>query len=176
MNKLAFNKEVYDYAKYVESWVIDNIYEHYTLESIKLDWSPSRRSHRGGFYAKGPGINLAMKLLRDSPEGVPIRFYEYKSYDADKTIGGFYSYNSKFYNQAIVLHEIAHSVQFYTYKLYNTRCKPHGPMFKGYYKQLREALLNPLLPDQQSCKQDYDAYIKDIQNHNYNTLKKFLEG
>ena len=27
---------------------------------MKLDWSPNRRSSRGGMYADGPGINIAM--------------------------------------------------------------------------------------------------------------------
>lgn len=176
MNKIEFNKYVTSYARQVETWIVKEIYPDFTLATIKLDWSPSRRSHRGGYYAAGPGINLAMRLLKKPIAGIPIRFYEYRSFDNDSVIGGFYTDDSQQYNQAIILHEMAHAVQFYTYRLKNTRCKPHGPMFKNYYSMLRKAFLNDKLPSQKPLKEDYLAYIKNIQNHNYNTLNDFINS
>ena len=39
------------------------VYVKFKLASVKLDWSPNRRSSRGGYYADGPGINIAMSHL-----------------------------------------------------------------------------------------------------------------
>lgn len=161
--KLEFNRHIHNYAKQAESWVVNNIYSDFVLDSIKLDWNPKRRSHRGGYYADGPGINMAMALLPKTPKGITLRFYEYRSFDTDPHIGGFYTDDSNQHNQAIVLHEVAHAVQFYSYKINNTRCKPHGPMFKNFYKRLRQGMLNPYLPNQQLLKKDYEDYLKKLQ-------------
>lgn len=168
--------QVKDFATQAEAWVVKNIYPEFTLATIKTDWNRNRRSHRGGYYSKGPGINIAMRLLKTTPVGVPIRFYEYKAYDSDAEIGGFFTNNSEHYNQAIILHEVSHAVQYYSYKLNSFRCKPHGIVFKNYYRQLRKEFLNYKLPEQKKLRAEYEYFIRDIQNHNYNMLKTFISS
>ena len=47
----------------VEETIQKEVYVKFKLASVKLDWSPNRRSSRGGYYADGPGINIAMSHL-----------------------------------------------------------------------------------------------------------------
>ena len=44
--------------------------------------------------------------------GNPLRHYEYKSFDADKFIGGFYTDNMEHPLLAVIAHEVAHAIQF----------------------------------------------------------------
>lgn len=116
--------------------------------SIKLDWSPRRVSSRGGLYSAGPGISMAMLTLHTHYRSHNPMYYEYKEYPSfneDKIIGGFL-YNNTFHKaEALLLHEIAHAAQFFHYKFYNTRCTPHGHIFKQYYAELRTQFLNARL-------------------------------
>lgn len=157
----------------MEAWVKQNLFLDFTLVT-KLDWSPSRRCSRGGIYKDGPGINISMyhSVPRDTNE--IYRFHEYPSYDADKTIGGFYSRRPYDKLEAIIAHEIAHAVQFFAYKKLNTRCKPHGAMFKDYYSKLRIQFINSKLPEQKALAADYQSYASKLQANNISTLKAML--
>lgn len=161
MNKFEINKYANDYARTVESWVIKHLYESFTLD-VKLDWSNKRVASRGGLYTAGPGINMAMYKAYPNNNGEVYRFYEYKSYDSNKTIGGFYAKDPLLKLEAILLHEIAHAIQFFSYRVEGVRCKPHGPIFKKYYTQLRQEFLNHKIPEQQALQQEYSEYISKI--------------
>lgn len=160
MDKLDINRYAVNYARSIEKWAVEEIYKDFTLQ-IKLDWSPKRRSSRGGIYAAGPGINIAMAHCWPT-DGLLYRFYEYKSFDADKNIGGFYSSDSTHKLEAVILHEIAHALQFTSYKKNNIRCKPHGPIFKNFYKRLRTEFLNHKLPDQKIMEKEYSEYLDKL--------------
>jgi hypothetical protein len=174
MEKVEVTDFAYKYAKVVEQWCKQEVYKDFTL-NVKLDWSPKRRSSRGGMYHDGPGINIAMSQAWPNSAGYTYRFHEYASYDADKIIGGFYSTDPYHKVEAVVLHEIAHALQFVSYKKNNITCKPHGPIFKNFYKRLRTQFLNHKLPEQVTLKKDYDDYVASLNNKNIVTMKEILE-
>lgn len=155
MDKVQVSNKSHVFAQDVAIWVSNNVESDFRLRLIKLDWTPSRRSSRGGIYAKGPGINIAMASAYPTPENYLYRFYEYPSYDNDKVIGGFLSKNSFEKTKAIICHEIAHAIQFFSYDKNKIRCKPHGPIFKKYYTILREEFINPFLSCQNSLNTEY---------------------
>ena len=62
-----------------------------------------------------------------------------------------------------ILHEIAHALQYYSYRLNNYRCKPHGPAFKNFYRRLRIIHLNPFLEDQKELGDQYKEVKKQIE-------------
>jgi hypothetical protein len=173
MDNQQLDKFCYDFTQQVTEWAVQNIYKDFTL-TTKLDWNPTRRCSRGGMYAKGPGINIAMKDVYPRCKGEIYRFYEYPSYDSNSVIGGFYSREPIHKTQAILLHEVAHALQYFAYKKNNTRCKPHGPMFKNFYKRLRIEFLNHKLPEQLELKHDYEQYKARLEKQNYNVLKSQL--
>ena len=163
-----------EYAQSVATWVDLNLYKGFHLASLKFDYAVTRRSHRGGMYAKGPGINLAMRFF-DTEEftSFPRVFYEYPSFSKDKFIGSFL-YLSEFHHvEAVILHEMAHAIQWYAYEVENFRCKPHGPVFKKYYKALREELLNDKLPEQGPLIVRYKEFITSL-NTSTKTFDKFI--
>jgi hypothetical protein len=165
MENAQANKHAYTFARTVEAWVKQNIFNDFVLH-IKLDWSSRRTSSRGGLYIHGPGINIAMMPAWPNNQGEVYRFYEYKSYDANKTIGGFYSTEPQHKLEAIILHEIAHAIQFVDYKKNNYRCSPHGPVFKKFYTMLRQEFLNDRLPDQTLLETNYCAFVNKLLSHN----------
>lgn len=152
----------------MESWVKQNLFSDFTLVS-KFDWSPSRRSSRGGIYKSGPGINIAIYHI-PRVAGEIYRFYEYPSFDANNTIGGFYSRRPYDKLEAIIAHEVAHAIQFFAYKKLNTRCKPHGPIFKEYYSILRKQFINSKLPEQKPLAAEYQTYVSKLQANKLYTL------
>ena len=154
----------------VESWIQQNLFADFKV-TAKFDWNPKRRSSRGGIYKSGPGINMAMYWAVPNNEGCTYRFNEYPSFDNDKYIGGFYSQNPYDKLDAIVVHEIAHAVQFFYYKKSGTKCTPHGPVFKKYYKILREEFVNHKLLNQTYLARDYEAYVYNIQKNNLAILR-----
>lgn len=173
MNKIAVNKYANDYARKVTAWVIANIYSDFTL-TTKFDWSNKRVASRGGIYAQGPGINIAMIGAYPDNKGEVYRFYEYKSYDSNKVIGGFYAKDPILKLESIILHEIAHAIQYFSYKKTATRCKPHGPVFKKYYEMLRQEFLNHKLPEQQPLKQEYEEYINKLNKGVEHVIKDIM--
>jgi len=156
----------------MEQWVKKNLFSDFTLVS-KFDWSPTRTCSRGGIYKDGPGINIAMKSIPRT-EGETYRFREYASFDGDKIIGGFYSKRAYDKLEAIIAHEVAHAIQFFAYKKLNTRCKPHGPMFKQYYAMLRIEFINHKLPEQAVLAKDYEDYVNKLQSNNLSILRAVL--
>jgi len=163
--KQAWNLFVYQHAKEMEKFI--QTWDHkgcsqFILGKIKCDWKPSRRSSRGGMYTvdgiEQPGINIAMAGYVPR-YGDPQRFYEYKSFDADKFIGGFYTNNMEHPLLAVVAHEVAHAIQFWL-RYYNStpRPKPHGKEFKKHYAKLRAVFVNPLLPDQEEMGRTYREF------------------
>mgnify|MGYP001025511666 FL=1 len=158
MDKTDLHKYSYDYSYCIESWIKEEIYPKFWLATPKFDWSITRKASRGGYYADGPSINIAMHGAYRDYKGEIYRHFEYASFDSDKEIGGFYSKNPLHKLEAIIVHEMAHAVQFYAYRLNGTRCKPHGAMFKNFYKRLRNQFINPYLPEQGPLKQDYEDF------------------
>jgi hypothetical protein len=159
----------------LQSWVQQNIFSDFKV-TTKFDWNPSRRSSRGGIYKDGPGINMAMYWAMPNNHGYVYKFNEYPSFDKDKQIGGFYSTDPHHKLEAILAHEVAHAVQFLAYKKLNTKCKPHGPMFKNYYAMLREEFVNPKLPEQRVLAKEYQDYVAKVQATNINTLRGLFFG
>lgn len=145
----------------LEKWVQQNLFADFRV-TAKFDWNPSRRSSRGGIYKDGPGINMAMYWAMPNNYGLTYQFKEYPSFDADRYIGGFFSTDPHHKLEAILAHEVAHAVQFFSYTKTGTKCKPHGPVFKHYYKLLRQEFVNKKLPEQSSLKADYESYISKI--------------
>lgn len=134
----------------------------FSLHKCTLDWSPRRRSSRGGWYASGPGINIAM-ALSCRQRTIPYRMYEYRSFDSDPVIGGFYSADPDLGLGMIICHEMAHAVQFFrVVQLGKPRGKPHGPDFKTPYALLRKALINPKLHSQSLYKEQYEKIIREV--------------
>lgn len=175
MNKIEITKYSSDYCKNIETWIKSNIYTDFSL-TTKFDWSNKRVASRGGLYAKGPGINMAMASSYPNNKGEVYRFYEYRSYDADKTIGGFYAKDPVLKLEALLLHEISHAVQFFSYSKTGTRCKPHGPVFKRFYSTLRTEFLNYKLPDQAPLKDEYEQYVDKLNQGVEHVFKHLLSN
>lgn len=159
-SQIAANTHAIRFNLKLEKFVQDNFYRDFTC-GIKLDWDYKRRSSRGGIYKNGPGINIAMAsaALIDKPKDNVYRFYEYKSYDTSKVIGGFYATDYLLKLHAVIAHEVAHAVQFFEYDKLNTRCKPHGIIFKKYYSIFRESFINEHIPNQAELEKEYKANI-----------------
>jgi hypothetical protein len=166
--QIRANQYAISFTLQLESFVKANIYPDFTC-SLKLDWSAKRTSSRGGIYKTGPGINIAMNsaALLQLPEHNIYRFYEYPAYDSDATIGGFYSTQYEHKLKAIIAHEVAHAVQFLEYKKTNTRCKPHGTIFKKYYKLFRTTFVNSALPNQAMLQKKYQDSIAKLSVTSY---------
>lgn len=130
--------------------------------SLRVDWDRKRSRSRGGVYANGPGISIAMYSAAPINSPGVYRFYEYPSYDSNSIIGGFYSTNWTHKLEAIIAHEMAHAVQFFEYAKLGIRCKPHGPLFKKHYAALRTQFVNAQLPNQAPLAEEYAAIIKSI--------------
>ena len=166
--QIVANSEAIRFTLLLERFVQETLYPDFTC-SVKLDWKFSRRCSRGGIYKDGPGINIAMSSAALVYLKYPdiYRFYEYPSFDSDKHIGGFYATDYTLKLKAIVAHEVAHAVQFFEYKKLNTRCKPHGPIFKKYYKLLRDNFVNPSLPTQADLNKAYNESLKALKVTTY---------
>ena len=137
-------------------------HDNFILSKLDLDWSTRRRSSRGGVYAEGPGISIAMSLAC-SIRTTPYRLYEYKSFDADPVIGGFYAKAPWLALGLHVCHEMAHAAQYYAhFSLGILSDRPHGTQFKSAYYKIRRAVLNKHIPINQ--KQLKDEYHKLIDN------------
>lgn len=142
----------------IKTW---NDCKDFVLHKCVLDWSPRRRSSRGGWYATGPGINIAM-YQACRPRTNPYCMYEYASFDSDPVIGGFYAADPNLALGMIICHEMAHAVQFYRIvHLGKPRGKPHGIEFKEPYSRLRKAVLNPLIHSEALYKELYEKLVKD---------------
>jgi hypothetical protein len=133
----------------------------FSLSLFKLDWSVRRRSSRGGIYGTLPGINIAMQIAC-TEYSVVSRVYEYKSFDSDRIIGGFYYCDANLKLGLHICHEMAHAAQFYRKFVLNDDSydKPHGESFKKPYRVLRTKILNPLLEPQEPLKLEYESFIK----------------
>lgn len=148
-NLTDIQKYVLDVTDDAEKYLKKTFDNNFSLSVRTFDSNPARKTHRGGKYAKGYGYSLSnalfLKYLSAINEYSGARFFhEYASFDHDKYIGGvFFDETCKELPiKSITLHEIAHSFQFFTYDRDKIRCKPHGPVFKKYYKALREEFLN----------------------------------
>lgn len=136
-------------------------FSDFKLGLFKLDWSKRRRSSRGGLYGNAPGISIAMHLATRDPQGV-AKCYEYKSFDDDPVIGGFYYKDTSYKLAMHICHEMAHAAQFYAAYITRTQDidRPHGDSFKNPYRKLRISILNPRLEPQEPLKQEYEDFIK----------------
>jgi predicted SprT family Zn-dependent metalloprotease len=72
----------------------------------------------------------------------------------------------------VILHEIAHALQYYSYKLNNFRCKPHGPTWRNFYRRLRNVFLNPYLEPQHDAKVEYQGMIDEVEGVKPNSLSR----
>ena len=162
LEKAKWNKYANDYIRKVEAFCQREIYKKFKLSSVKLDWSINRRSSRGGMYADGPGINIAMLGCCRDHKGQIYRVYEYSSFNDDPDIGGFYTRRSYDKLDMVILHEIAHALQYYSYKINRHRCKPHGPVWKNFYSRLRNAFLNNTLENQHEMANEYQRIKNEI--------------
>ena len=148
-----------DMQEYIQSsWPMKGCAQ-FILGKIHCSWSRNRRSSRGGLYKIDgiwqPGINISMHGY--IPRYGVIRHYEYKSFDKNKFIGGFYTDNMELPLLAVVAHEVAHAIQrWIEYYARLNASKPHGKEFKDYYAQLRAVYVNPLLPNQEKMKETYE--------------------
>ena len=113
---------------------------------VKLDWSPHRKTSRGGKYKTGYGINMAMIPSTTLGDGI---LKEYASFAKDPEIGSIFYGRVENILKCLIVHECAHVVQYYLYK----KCRPHGPEFKNVYRWLRKELINPFLPDQKDLEE-----------------------
>jgi hypothetical protein len=144
------NKKVSEIESFIQTWPHKGC-SSFHMGEAKFDFSKRRTTSKGGLVKFDgvwtPFINIAMYNYTQ-PINV-YRFYEYKSYDDDKVIGGFYSNNNEHRITALICHEMAHAIQFW-HKYYNNiqNVKPHGDEFKKYYAALRQVFLNNDLPDQ----------------------------
>ena len=171
--QVEYNKFANDFIREVESWIQSEIYPKFALSGGRtLDWSAKRRCSRGGYYADGPGINIAMKWCTHKAEGEIKRVYEYKSFYSDPFIGGIYTRDKYDKLRLTILHEIGHALQYYSYRLNGFRGKPHGTTWKNFYRRLREQFLNHRLEDQTALRQEYEANIDDILGKNNSILYK----
>jgi len=174
MKKQEYNNFVIMSAKDMEQWLRESFVsddcqhlETFKLKKIETDWSKRRTCSRGGWYhgVNGPGINIAMNRVCKSTYGQSTRWYEYASFDRNKDIGGFYYYDPEDSLIATVAHEVAHAAQYHRYysnPSVESRDKPHGRLFKYYYKALRRKFVNPYLPDQAVLEIEYKKEIKKI--------------
>lgn len=151
------NKQALDMQSFIKTWPYKGCSE-FDIGEYKFDFSKRRtRSHGGLSYHDGiwtPFINIAMHYYIH-PVDV-YRFYEYKSYDDDKVIGGFYSNDNEHRIMAVICHEMAHAIQYWR-KFYCglQNVKPHGEEFKKYYAILRQVYVNSKLPDQEEYGKKY---------------------
>jgi len=163
ITKDAWNTLVEEYAldmeNFIQGWSYKGCSE-FKLGRVQVDWSPRRRASRGGIYRGGkypfcaPGINIAINHL--IPTYGIYRAYEYKSFDADPVIGGFYSDNVEDRLIMVIAHEMAHAIQrWHEYYCQIPYSKPHGVEFKKYYAILRQVYVNPNLKDQTKLKLSY---------------------
>ena len=144
--------------------------EFYYINLVtKVDFSTRRRSHRGGMYAKGPGISMAGSCFTQAYsyykiDGGYSKFEEYPSFKRDPIIGSAFVNNLE---QLIALntgHEVAHACQWYLIfqdKLYANKENGHGEFFQKIYQKIR-LVLNKELPDQLEAQRSYNDFLKSI--------------
>lgn len=162
-SKKYLNNLVTSWARTCESEVRNwPKFQEFNLDTIKLDWSTRRTSHLGGWY-DGPGISIAMCLLA-RPKTNPYRYYEYKSFDADKYIGGFFAKDPELGIKTIITHEVSHAAQYFADKVLGIHIdRGHGLSFKKPYKKLRDTLINPHIPiNQKQLSMEYADLISSI--------------
>ena len=162
MNKTEWHSFGYKYAREVEAFAQREIYKKFKLMHITLDWSSHRSRSRGGMYADGPGISIAMVPACRDQKGQLYKIYEYASFAKDPDIGEIYTRRKTAKLEMVILHEVAHALQYYSYRINNYRCKPHGPVFKNMYRRLRCAFLNPLLENQAEAREQYETIVNKI--------------
>lgn len=126
---------------------------------VKIDKNIDRSSHRGGLYAKGPGINMSLALFRDAYLTIrmtPQAIYECKEYAAYKEnpiIGSIYTQDWRHVVMMCTGHEVAHAAQRYIqFRDKLEGVLPHGELFRKCYKEIR-LVLNKELPDQTHMKE-----------------------
>ena len=165
MLKIVCEDKARQYIKDIEDWTISQggVWKGFKLTKVEFDWSPHRVTSRGGMYSSGPGINIAMQRYGSSYSSVKAyRVHEYKSFDKDPDIGGFFTDNKMDGLKMILCHEIAHASQFYLYKVNYFRHTPHGETFKTIYRKIRKQFLNSTLPDQEPLREEFCKQATDF--------------
>ena len=172
IQRAEYTKFSMDFINEVESWIQKEIYPKFKLSGgKKLDWSEKRTHSRGGMYADGPGISIGMYwCTRTYAEGEIQRVFEYASFDKDRFIGGIYTRDKYDKLRLTILHEIAHALQYYSYRVNSFRCKPHGTVWKNFYLRLRNQFLNPYLEDQIELRNEYEKIKEQINSGKFKLI------
>ena len=154
----------------IEEWLQEySIYDSmkdFRLARIRVDWSTRRRYSRGGWYPayRGAGVSLAMWPVcgrKDPKDRVPMKVFEYASFQNDSEIGNFYTDDLHHRLLMIICHEMGHAAQYFHKRHHGmTQIKPHGKEFKMFYREIRNHWLNPNLPDQKEMGEKYREHKK----------------
>lgn len=140
---------------------------------VKLDDSPRRKSHRGGLYAKGYGMSLAMYILPRSLDILtsPKHVWEYNSFKNDPVIGELYTKQPKLEYMLTIAHEMAHAWQQFQDKQGIAKDDgPHQFLFKKLYAELRARFVNPHCEPQYEMKKEYLDFISKIKKRELTPL------
>lgn len=155
MDKKSVETFVNESAYKMADFITQHINRKFELVTVKTDWSPKRRGSRGGMYAKGPGINMALDHRYLQNRHTVTKWYEYASFDSHTVYGGFYYTNPRIKLLALTAHEVAHAIQFFEQVQTGIRVKPHGTEFKSHYATLRKEFVNHLIEDQKTLFNEY---------------------
>jgi hypothetical protein len=138
---------------------------------VKIDFSSRRTSHRGGWYAKGPTVNMAANYFLLDYSLVGIRkFTEYPSFGLDPVIGHAYYEDVKHNILLATGHEVAHACQYHEKKMRKLENNtPHGLLFKEIYRIIRLEI-NKCLPDQKKAKNLYNSFLLSIKKRELNGI------
>jgi hypothetical protein len=172
MLKLVWEIIARQYVHNIEEWTISRggVWKGFKLAKVELDWSPGRVTSRGGMYKSGPGINIAMNRYTSRIKLDAYRVYEYKSFDSDPEIGGFFTTDPQDGLKMIICHEMAHACQYYLYSVNKFRDAPHGDTFKRVYREIRQEFLNPYIKEQEHVKELFCKQATDSTKLAYSEL------
>lgn len=149
--KIWAEENIKDIEHYIRSFG-DKGCSSFYLGKLNISFSDYRTTSYGGLYKIDgiwvPGIDISLRSCINTSSLI-FRFYEYPSYDHNPIIGGFFTDNPKQKALAIICHEMSHAVQRWV-EYYNktSKSKPHGILFKYFYKNLRQKYVNPYLQNQ----------------------------
>lgn len=144
----------------IDDWMIGVIKQsaRELLEgSLRLDYSPNRRSSRGGIRNGKAMMSLALNCFVTWSDDRLKFFNEYRSFANDPQIGSMNFDDWKGSLRCLVAHEFAHVIQFAfwsakdednNYRLSNKERSimrpPHGHGFRNIYRILRTRVINGL--------------------------------
>jgi hypothetical protein len=110
---------VEQFAKEMASRMEAHVRIRYNVPDFKLktriSFAPNRKLSRGGTKMGEPFISLVCKRHLESAENnTPLTFYEYAHIKNDPVIGEVKNVSWQIALGALIAHEVAHSIQYYT--------------------------------------------------------------